>query len=73
MPAAVVNGITIEYEEHGPSDGEAVLLVMGLGAQLVLWPPAFIEALVVTRVPRGDLRQPRHRTVVADRRPGRLR
>jgi pimeloyl-ACP methyl ester carboxylesterase len=46
MPAAVVTGITIEYEEHGRPEGEAVLLVMGLGAQLVLWPPAFIEALV---------------------------
>ena len=46
MPAAVVNGITIEYEEHGPAEGEPVLLIMGLGAQLVLWPPAFIDALV---------------------------
>ncbi|MBX3284557.1 MAG: alpha/beta fold hydrolase [Actinobacteria bacterium] len=48
MTAAAVNGITIEYEEHGPGDGEPVLLVMGLGAQLVLWPPAFIDALVAS-------------------------
>lgn len=58
MPAADVNGITIEFEEHGPADGEPVLLVMGLGAQLVLWPPPFIEALVA----RG------HRVVTFDNR-----
>jgi pimeloyl-ACP methyl ester carboxylesterase len=45
MTAAPANGLTIEHEVHGPPDGEPILLVMGLGAQLILWPPAFIEAL----------------------------
>lgn len=44
------NGISIEVEDTG-SDGAqagrpAVLLIMGLGMQLVAWPPAFVQALV---------------------------
>lgn len=37
MTAAQCNGITIEYDVHGNPDGEPVLLVMGLGGQLVAW------------------------------------
>ena len=37
-------GITLEYEMHG--DGEPLLLVMGLGGQLVAWPATFIAGLV---------------------------
>lgn len=39
------NGITLEVEDTGPADRPAVVLVMGLGMQLVAWPPEFIEAL----------------------------
>lgn len=46
MATAAVNGITLEYETHGSADGEPLLLVMGLGAQLIVWPPAFIDRLV---------------------------
>lgn len=46
MTAADIDGITIEYEVHGPESGEPVLLVMGLGAQLVVWPQDFIDVLV---------------------------
>lgn len=46
MATAAVNGITLEYEAHGSDDGEPLLLVMGLGAQLIVWPPAFIDRLV---------------------------
>ena len=46
MTAADINGVTIEYEVHGPETGEPVLLVMGLGAQLVVWPQDFIDVLV---------------------------
>src|SRR5665213_215193 len=44
------NGIDIEVEDSGPgAPGEerpAVLLIMGLGMQLVAWPPALVQALV---------------------------
>ena len=40
------NGIELEYEEHGPAAGEPVLLVMGLGAQMIVWPLEFVERLV---------------------------
>jgi pimeloyl-ACP methyl ester carboxylesterase len=44
------NGIGIEIEDTGPgADGEArptVLLIMGLGMQLVAWPDAWVQALV---------------------------
>ena len=46
MTAAQVNGITIEYDEHGDPGGEPLLLVMGLGAQLIDWPIGFVELLV---------------------------
>ena len=45
MPSARANGINIEYETHGRSDSPPVLLIMGLGAQLTRWDPAFCEAL----------------------------
>ncbi len=45
MPIADVNGIQLSYEEAGPADGPALLLVMGLGAQRVGWPPYLIETL----------------------------
>ena len=40
----VSNGITLEYEVHG--EGDPLLLVMGLGGQLVAWPASFIAGLV---------------------------
>ena len=43
MPRAQSNGIEIEYEAIG--EGEPLLLIMGLGAQLVLWPDEFCEQL----------------------------
>jgi pimeloyl-ACP methyl ester carboxylesterase len=43
MASVTANGITIEYEEQG--EGEPLLLVMGLGGQLIDWPPAFVDVL----------------------------
>ncbi len=40
------SGIRIEYERAGPADAPAILLVMGLGMQLVAWPPSLVEGLV---------------------------
>ncbi|MEL6363718.1 MAG: alpha/beta hydrolase [Pseudomonadota bacterium] len=46
MAQLTANGVKIEYEDHGDPSNPAVLLVMGLAAQLTFWPPAFIEHLV---------------------------
>ena len=37
------NGITIEVEEHGSKDGVPLVLIRGLGSQLIHWPREFIE------------------------------
>lgn len=56
------NGIEIEVEDSGvggtQADRPVVLLVMGLGMQLVHWPPEFVRALVDAgyRVVRHDNR-----------------
>jgi pimeloyl-ACP methyl ester carboxylesterase len=39
------NGIEITYEDMGPRDAPVILLVMGLGGQLTLWPDEFVAAL----------------------------
>ena len=44
MTAAQCNGITIEYETYG--EGEPLLLVMGLGGQLVAWPIDWVQRFV---------------------------
>lgn len=43
---APVNGIEIGYETHGDPGDEPLLLVMGLGAQLIAWPVELCDALV---------------------------
>lgn len=53
------NGIDIEVEDTGSgADRPAVLLIMGLGMQLVAWPPQLVQALVDAgyRVIRHDNR-----------------
>ena len=51
-------GIEIFYEEHGDPNAEAMLLVMGLGAQMTLWPDELVAALAAEgfRVIRYDNR-----------------
>jgi pimeloyl-ACP methyl ester carboxylesterase len=39
------NGISIEVEDSGETDRPAVLLIMGLGMQLIAWPAAFVDGL----------------------------
>jgi pimeloyl-ACP methyl ester carboxylesterase len=46
MPHIQANGINIAYETHGDPANPPLLLVMGLGAQLTLWPIELVEALV---------------------------
>jgi pimeloyl-ACP methyl ester carboxylesterase len=38
--------IEIEVEQHGDPNHPAVMLIMGLGMQLIAWPPTVIEPLV---------------------------
>ena len=58
MTSVQANGITIEYAETGPSDAPVILLVMGLGMQLIAWPESFCEGLATRcfRVVRFDNR-----------------
>ena len=52
------NGIDIEVEDTGQQDRPAVLLIMGLGMQLIAWPQDFVQPLVDAgyRVIRHDNR-----------------
>lgn len=45
MARAKANGIEIEYETFGSRQDPALLLIMGLGAQLTLWPESLCEGL----------------------------
>ena len=58
MTSVQANGITIEYEETGPPDAPVILLIMGLGMQLIAWPQSFCEGLAARgfRVVRFDNR-----------------
>lgn len=44
MPTISANGIDVFYETHGT--GEPLLLVMGINAQLIHWPPELVSRLV---------------------------
>jgi pimeloyl-ACP methyl ester carboxylesterase len=46
MPSTSANGITIEYETAGDPTHPPLLLIQGLGGQLIAWDPAFVAALV---------------------------
>ncbi len=58
MPEITANNLTLHYDEHGDPSHPVILLVMGLGAQMVLWPEELVEALVAKgyRVIRYDNR-----------------
>jgi pimeloyl-ACP methyl ester carboxylesterase len=45
MPTAKANGIEIAYETFGDPTDPTVLLVMGLGSQLIHWPVEFCEGI----------------------------
>ncbi|HEV7885976.1 MAG TPA: alpha/beta hydrolase [Acidimicrobiales bacterium] len=58
MPHATANGITIEYDEFGSPEDPALLLIMGLGTQMIAWDEAFCRQLAAEgfRVVRFDNR-----------------
>jgi pimeloyl-ACP methyl ester carboxylesterase len=45
VPRAKANGIEIEYETFGDPDARPLLLIMGLGAQMISWDEAFCTQL----------------------------
>src|SRR5260370_8374127 len=45
MPRVRANGIDIEYESHGDPNAPQMLLVTGLGAQLITWDDDFCAEL----------------------------
>jgi pimeloyl-ACP methyl ester carboxylesterase len=40
------NGIRIEVDDQGPREGPVVLLIMGLGMQLIAWPQPLVQMLI---------------------------
>ncbi|MEM1147610.1 MAG: alpha/beta hydrolase [Pseudomonadota bacterium] len=46
MPKITANGIEIAYETYGDVSAPPVLMVMGLGGQLTMWPDKLVEDLV---------------------------
>ena len=46
MPSTAANDITIEYETAGDPGHPVLLLIMGLGGQLIAWDDEFVAALV---------------------------
>ncbi|MHA1915181.1 MAG: alpha/beta fold hydrolase [Promethearchaeota archaeon] len=46
MPRVKANNIELEYDTFGDSSSEPLLLIMGLGAQLIQWREEFCEMLV---------------------------
>lgn len=58
MPIVSANGIEIAYDEFGGVRAPAILLIMGLGTQMIAWPEPFCEQLAARgfRVVRFDNR-----------------
>jgi pimeloyl-ACP methyl ester carboxylesterase len=65
---APANGIEITYQTFGDASDPTLLLVMGLGAQLIHWPEEFCELLVARgfHVVRYDNRDVGHSTKLDD-------
>lgn len=40
------NGVMLEVDDRGPIDGQPLLMIMGLGMQLVAWPDGLVDQLV---------------------------
>jgi pimeloyl-ACP methyl ester carboxylesterase len=59
------NGVGIEVDDRGPPGGEPLLLVMGLGMQLIAWPEELVDDLVargfrVIRIDNRDIGLSQH-------------
>jgi pimeloyl-ACP methyl ester carboxylesterase len=45
MPIVTANGIDIAYDEVGDKGRPAIVLIMGLGTQMISWPEVFCAGL----------------------------
>jgi pimeloyl-ACP methyl ester carboxylesterase len=45
MPQLNANGLTFEYDVFGQSGNPAVLLIMGIGTQMIAWPESLCQGL----------------------------
>ena len=45
MPTIQANGLELYYEERGDPNGSPILLIMGLGRQMIAWPEPFMDEL----------------------------
>lgn len=70
---APANGIEIAYQEIGDPEGEPMVLIMGLGTQMIAWDLAFCGMLAARgfRVIRFDNRDVGHSTAIDAPAPGR--
>ena len=57
------NGITLEYDEHGPRDGVPFLFINGFGSQMTNWPDEFHQNMAKGGISLYPLRQSRCRPV----------
>ena len=48
MPSVSANAIRLEYDTFGDPTREPLLLVMGLGTQMILWREEFCERLAAS-------------------------
>ena len=46
MKAELPNGIVLEYDTLGDPNNEAIILIQGLGAQMILWETGLMEKFV---------------------------
>lgn len=49
MPVLSANGIEIAYDDRGDRRDPAILLIMGLGTQMIAWPESFCDRLAAQR------------------------
>ncbi len=73
VPDVDANGIRLHYDSQG--EGEPIVLIMGIGAQMIVWPQGLIDTLVDRgfRVIRFDNRDVGLSSKIDHSRPGDIR
>ena len=61
MQVTSANGMEIPYDDRGNRTDPVILLIMGLGTQMIAWPEAFCDDLGHPRLPGCSLRSSRCR------------